>query len=305
MIDVCLLGCGGMMPLPNRKLTALLYRYNGKLILIDCGEGTQVSVKLAGWGFKSIDAFFITHYYADHVVGLPGFLLTLGNSGRTEPFTIYGPPFLTEVVKGLLVIAPQLPFPIHLVELSDKKISTYNIDEIIVNCMPVEHTIPCLAYSLVVNRAGKFDAIKANHNNVPMKYWSRLQKGIVVEDNDGLVYEPYMVLGEQRKGIKVTYCTDTRPIEALINFSSESDLFICEGMYGDDGKLTQANERKHMTFSEAADLAKKSNSKELWLTHYSPSIEDPDLFIDNTRKIYKNTIPGKDIMFKNLNYKNK
>lgn len=299
MVEVCLLGCGGMMPLPNRRLTALLYRFCGKMVLIDCGEGTQIPIKLAGWGFKAIDAICFTHYHADHIAGLTGFLLTLANSGRKEPLTLFGPPGLVEVVKGLTVIAPNLPFELLLVELSSK--STNRIGEILINSIPVDHRISCLAYSLEIKRPGKFDAGKAKALDIPIAFWSRLQSGEVVK-SDGKVYYPSMVLGEPRHGIKVTYCTDTRPIEDIIDLSVDSDLFICEGIYGDDEKLSNAIDKKHMTFTEAATLAKKSNVKELWITHYSPSLSDPDLFIDNAKNIFPNSIPGQDLMKKTLFY---
>lgn len=303
MIDVCLLGCGGMMPLPNRGLSALLCRQNGKMILLDCGEGTQVSIKLAGWGFKSIEALCVTHYHADHIVGLPGFLLTLGNSGRVEPLTIFGPPYLSEIVNSLRIIAPALPFEIILVELSEQWSTRNHIGDFIVKSLPVDHNIPCLAYSIEVNRAGKFDVQKAISHNIPMKLWNPLQKGEVVE-YEGKTFEPNMVLGNQRKGLKITYSTDTRPTEALIDFARESDLYICEGMYGDDALLPKAIERKHMTFSEAAALANKSDSKELWLTHYSPSLEYPNQYINNAKNIFTNTILGEDIMKKVIKFEN-
>ena len=113
MLELCLLGCGGMMPLPYRKLTSLMARYNGSSILIDCGEGTQVGIKEKGWSFKPIDVICFTHYHADHISGLPGLLLTLGNAQRTSPLLMIGPKGLERVVNSLRVIAPDLPFPIE------------------------------------------------------------------------------------------------------------------------------------------------------------------------------------------------
>lgn len=299
MIDVCLLGCGGMMPLPNRRLTSMLFRYNGKMILIDCGEGTQIPIKLAGWGFKAIDAICFTHYHADHIAGLPGFLLTLGNSGREEPLTIFGPPNLEDIVTGLTVIAPELPFEIKLVQLSYESCTTNTIGEIIINSIPIDHALPCLSFSLEIKRAGKFDVNKAKVFNIPIEFWNRLQKGESIT-HLGITYEPCMVLGEMRRGLKVTYCTDTRPTGSLVNFCRNSDLLICEGMYGAEDMLIKAIERKHMIFSEAATIADKSNSKELWLTHYSPSLGAPELFINNAKNIFANSILGADLMMKSF-----
>lgn len=118
MLDVCLLGSGGMMPLPYRWLTSLMVRYNGSSLLIDCGEGTQIAVKEKGWSFKPIDVICFTHYHGDHISGLPGLLLTMGNADRTKPLTLIGPKGLERVVNALRVIAPELPFPIVFREIS-------------------------------------------------------------------------------------------------------------------------------------------------------------------------------------------
>ena len=109
MIDITLLGTGGMMPLPYRALTSLMVRYNGRSLLIDTGEATQISIRRRGWSFNPIDTILITHFHADHISGLPGLLLAMGNADRTEPVTIIGPEGLERVVRGLLVIAPRLP----------------------------------------------------------------------------------------------------------------------------------------------------------------------------------------------------
>jgi ribonuclease Z len=301
MVDICLLGCGGMMPLPNRWLTSLLFRHNGKMILVDCGEGTQIPLKLAGWGFKAIDAICFTHYHADHIVGLPGLLLTMGNSGRTEPLTIFGPKNLFNIIKGILVIAPQLPFEIKLVELSNEDVTTNYIDDVIIKSIPVTHSIDCLAYSFEITRMGKFDSEKAKNNNVPMKFWSRLQKGEGIE-LEGELYTPEMVLGKSRKGLKVSYCTDARPDDAISEFANDSDLFICEGMYGDDEKLEKVIEKKHMLFSEAAMLARKGNVGELWLTHYSPALENPEEYLHYAKNIFENTVLGHDLLKQTLKF---
>lgn len=301
MLEVCLLGCGGMVPLPDRKLTSLMIRHNGKMILVDCGEGTQVGIKQLGWGFKSIEALFLTHYHADHIAGLPGFLLTLGNSGRTEPFTIFGPPPLAYVVSALTVIAPQLPYELKLSELSELEESKSQIGEFYIKAIPMDHMIPCLAYSFEIKRVGKFDAERAEAQRIPKEFWSILQKGITVE-YEGRKLIPDIVVGLPRKGLKVAYCTDSRPKEELVELSRESDLLICEGMYGDDALLDKAIERKHMIFSEAAAIADKSKSKELWLTHFSPSLRNPEEYISIAKSIFPNTMTGKDLLVKNFKF---
>lgn len=300
MLDICLLGTGGMLPLPNRFLTAMLARHNGRKLLIDCGEGTQVTMKMLGWGYKTLDVICITHYHGDHVTGLPGLLLTVGNAGRTEPMTIIGPPGLKEIVEGLLVVAKDLSFDIILKELPYKA-QTLEVGDFKISATPVDHRIPCFAYALEFDRQPKFLVEKARKNNIPQKYWKRLQYGEEVVDGDQ-VYKPHMVQGERRKGLKVGYCTDGRPNQGIVELIDRADLFICEGLYGDLESQAQAAKYKHMTYAEAATLAKQGGVKELWLTHFSPANVNTKEGLENATTIFPNTILGRDRMTKNLKF---
>lgn len=295
MLELCLLGCGGMMPLPYRKLTSLMARFNGSSILIDCGEGTQIGIKEQGWSFKPIDVICFTHYHADHISGLPGLLLTMGNADRTEPLLMIGPRGLERVVNSLRVIAPDLPFPIEFYELKEK-VEELEIHGYRIKAFRVNHNVLCYGYSIMIDRAGRFDVDKAKENGVDMKYWSRLQKGEVIETEDGRVLTGDLVMGPARKGLKCTYTTDTRPVASIVEHAEGSDLFICEGMYGEEEKKEKAAEYKHMTFYEAANLARKADVKELWLTHYSPSLVRPEDFMNKVKKIFPNSVAGKDLM---------
>ena len=300
MLDVCLLGTGGMMPLPYRWLTALMMRYNGKSILIDCGEGTQIAMKEKGWSPKPIDIICFTHYHADHISGLPGMLLTMGNAERTEPLLLIGPKGLQKTVNALRVIAPELPFEILFKELTEaEEIITFEGFQI--EAFKVNHNVVCYGYNLVVDRIGKFQLEKAVALNIPKLFWNRLQKGETVIDN-GEIYTPDMVLGATRKGLKVTYCTDTRPTNSIVDHANDADLFICEGMYGEPDKINKAKEYKHMTMYEAAKIALKAQVKELWLTHYSPSLTRPEEYMGNVKKIFSNTIAAKDGRSVELNF---
>ncbi|MDO4473988.1 MAG: ribonuclease Z [Eubacteriales bacterium] len=292
MLDVSLLGTGGMMPLPYRWLTSLMVRYNGSSLLIDCGEGTQIALKEKGWSFKPIDVICFTHYHGDHISGLPGMLLTMGNADRTEPLTLIGPKGLERVVGALRVIAPELPFRINCIEITEPE-QTFEMNGYRLKAFRVNHNVLCYGYSLEVDRAGRFDVERAISFGIPKKFWGVLQKGETVEE-DGKVYTPDMVLGPARKGLKITYATDTRPTESIRVNAKHSDLFICEGMYGEKDKLKKAKEYKHMTFYEAAELAREAEVKEMWLTHYSPSLNYPEEYIKDVRKIFGNAVAAKD-----------
>ncbi|MCI9014540.1 MAG: ribonuclease Z [Lachnospiraceae bacterium] len=292
MLDICLLGTGGMMPLPYRWLTSMMARYNGTGILIDCGEGTQIALKEKGWSPKPIDIICFTHYHADHISGLPGMLLTMGNAERTEPLLLIGPKGLTKVVNSLRVIAPELPFAINCLELTEAE-QTVAFDGFRIEAYKVNHNVLCYGYNIIVERIGRFDVNRALQLNIPKNYWNRLQKGEIIETEDG-TFTPEMVLGEPRKGLKVTYCTDTRPTESIVRAAAGADLFICEGMYGEPEKQQKAKEYKHMTFYEAAELAKKAAVKELWLTHYSPSLTRPEEYMRDVRKIFPAAVAAKD-----------
>ena len=292
MLDVCLLGTGGMMPLPKRWLTSLMLRYNGKSILIDCGEGTQLAIKEQGWSFNPIDVICFTHYHADHISGLPGLLLTMGNADRTEPVTMIGPKGLQKVVSALRVIAPELPFDIKYIEVTENE-QTIDICGLTIEAFKVNHNVLCYGYSIKVSRNGKFHVEKAMENDIPKNLWGRLQKGEKIE-YEGRLLTPDMVLGETRKGLHVLYCTDTRPVPVIANKGMGADLMILEGMYGEKDKIKKAKVYKHMTFFEAADIARQADPAQMWLTHYSPSLIRPDEYIEAAREIFPRTIAARD-----------
>lgn len=300
MLDVCLVGTGGMMPLPRRWLTALMTRYNGSSLLIDCGEGTQVAIKEKGWSFKPIDVICFTHYHGDHISGLPGLLLTMGNADRKEPLTLIGPRGLERVVNALRVIAPELPFDIKFIEITQPE-QVIELNGYRITAFKVNHNVICYGYTLEILRQGKFSAERAKEQEIPLKFWNSLQKGQTIEA-EGKIYTPDMVLGPERKGIKLTYTTDTRPTDSILKNAADSDLFICEGMYGEDDKADKAKGYKHMTFREAAILARNANVQEMWLTHYSPSLVRPDDYMDKVREIFSNAFPGKDGKSVELNF---
>ncbi len=280
------------MPLKNRWLSSCLLSVFGHSVLIDCGEGTQIALKWAGQKSKPIDVICFTHFHADHISGLPGFLLTMSNEGRTEPLTMIGPVGLETIVRALCLIAPNLTFDIRFIEVPSDG-TVIQSEPLTITPFRVRHGVPCLGYCFELKRAGKFDKEKALKNEVPLKVWSKLQHQDSVTYN-GVVYTSDMVLGAPRKGLKVTYTTDTRPVKNIAVHAAGSDLLICEGMFAEEDKLERAIETGHMLFSEAAGIASQAQVKKLWLTHYSPSLEYPEEGLSFASAVFPQTECGFD-----------
>ncbi len=286
MLDVCLPGTGGTVPKLDRFLSCCYLRYEGTGLLIDCGEGTQLAVKKAGFSLGKINTILLTHFHADHCSGLPGLLLSMGNEGRTDPVTILGPAGVDEIVKNLTSIAPELPYRLKTVTMGD--LDSCSAGAFDITSFELRHSCPCLGYDIRIRRGGKFDVEKARENGVPLRLWSRLQKGETVEG-----FTPSMVLGEARRGIHLVFATDTRPCEIISVMAAEADLLICEGMFEKD-KADRAKESGHMTMEEAARLAEKSGCGELWLTHYSPALPDPSVCFAEALAVFPNTVLSRD-----------
>ena len=293
MMDVCLAGTGGMLPLVRRYLTCCWVEVMGKAILIDCGEGTQVALSSADCHVNRMECLLITHFHADHISGLPGLMLTLGNHGKTTPLVIAGPSGIGRVVNSLLVIARQLPFEIIIKELNPKECESFDIAGLQVDTLPLKHKVPCLGYSITYHRKPVFNPEKASVLGIPVTYYKYLHKGENVEV-DGKVYTPDMVLDGERNPIKVTYCTDTQPFDGMADFARGSDLFICEGMYCDEEMRDKMDEKHHMLFTDAANIALKAEVPELWLTHYSPALVNPYEYKDEICKVFANTVVPRD-----------
>lgn len=304
MLDVCLAGTGGMMPLPYRHLTCLMLRHEGSQLLIDCGEGTQIALKKRGWSFNPIDYILFTHFHADHISGLIGLLLSIGNADRTDPVTLVGPRGLQKVVESLRVIAPELPFELEFMELGAEPVEYLQLGAFHITAFKARHRIPCYGYTVDIPRQGRFLVEQAQALGLPVQMWGLLQKGQTVEF-EGETYFPEMVLGPPRKGIRVSYCTDSRPTDNIAAGVRGADLFICEGMYGEKGSEQRAAEHKHMNFAEAADLAKEAGVHELWLTHFSPAMPRPEDYLETAQEIFPNTRVGKDGLSCTLNFEDK
>ena len=295
MPDICLAGTGGMLPLKDRYLTGCFLEYNGKAILIDCGEGMQVALASSDLKISRIEMILITHNHADHVTGL---LLSMGNCSREEPLDIYLPESAERVVRNLISVCGRLPFDVRLHMLPDKEAVSFTADKIdpmlTIYTLPVRHSVKCLAYSMLLEKKAVFQPDKAQSLGLPVKMWRVLHSGEAVTLDDGRVIQPDEVLGDKRPPVKVTYVTDTLPIDPIVNFAKDADLFICEGMYGDADKKQSMNEKGHMLMQDACRLAEKACVKELWLTHYSPAEKHPENFEKELKKLFPNVIISKD-----------
>ncbi len=296
MIDVTLLGCGGVMPLPGRALTSLFVRYNGSAILIDCGEGTQIELRRSKSKYSQIDAIFLTHLHGDHILGIPGLLLSFGLNERTAPLKIYGPAGIKEIVKTYSLVAPNLPFEIICEELTESEIALNEIG-LNISAFKVKHSVDCYGYRIDLLRNPKFDPEKAKALNIPIEYWKVLQKGETVGE-----FNPKEIFGENRKGISILYATDTRPVYNIAKFGKNLDLMVLEGMYNEAECDEKAEEKSHMTMAEALDIAKECKPSALWLTHFSPSMLEPNELENEVKSQFENATIGFDGLSTTLNF---
>ncbi len=292
------LGTSGMMPLPGRFLTSVLLRRDGELFLFDCGEGTQVSLKMLNLKWKKISAIFISHMHADHVTGLPGLLMLSSQVEREEPLYIYGPQKLVEYIDASRKILDMyINYEIIVTPVTEGEI--YHGDGFSINAFPLVHTKPCFGYSLVEEkRKGEFYPDKALELGVPKgRLWGKLQNGESVTLDDGRIISSSMVMGNPREGRKFSYVTDSLYFPEISDYVHDSDLLFCEGMFASDLK-DSAHEKKHMTSAEAAMIARDGYCDKLCLQHYSPRYSDRELKVlkDEAREIFPNTILTRDRM---------
>jgi ribonuclease Z len=278
VIEVCLLGNGGMMPLPGRPLSACLLRTGGETLLFDCGEGTQVNWRHSGWPYRPTGTLLLSHLHADHVAGLPGVLFQIAHSGRTEPVTIYGPRHTFEIVTHLTSIVGRTPYELRVIELDGGE-SLELPGGWRLATLATRHRMPCLAYTIAQPRAPRFNPERARELGVPLADWKRLQRGETMGD-----VAPADVLGPPRRGLKVALVTDTAYFAELTAFVEDADLLVCEAIYAGDEDTAKAEQRGHMVAGQAAQLARDSGARRLWLTHLSPSVERPEDVLERAQR---------------------
>lgn len=296
--EVFSLGTSGMMPLPGRFLTSALVRREGELFLFDCGEGTQVSLKMLNMRWKQISSIFISHMHADHVTGLPGLLMLSSQVDRTQPLTIYGPARLADYIESSRKILDMyINYEIRCIPVEPGVIA--ECDEYHINCFPLKHTKQCFGYSIVEKeRPGAFSVERALELRVPKgPLWGKLQRGEDVMNSEGVVIHPSDVLGEKRSGRKFSFVTDTMYFPEIADYVYGSDILFCEAMFSDDLEA-DAREKKHMTARQAAMCARDGEVGMLCLQHYSPRYSDRELKIlgEEAKAIFPSTVLTRDRM---------
>ena len=304
-MEAFILGCGGMMPLPYRHLTSVLLRRDGDLFLFDGGEGTQVSLRRLNLKWKKINAIFVSHTHADHVTGLPGILMLSAQVERTEPLYIYGPPKIVEYIEtSRKVLDMYINYPIIVKEITAPCI-VHHGEDYYIRCFPLDHTKTCVGYTLEeLDRPGEFNPEKALQLGVPVgPLWGQLQKGNNVQNSEGKTVRPEDVMGAKRSGRKFSFVTDTLYKNTIAKEVQGSDLLICEGMFEDE-LIDQAREKKHMTASQAATIARDANVKRMCMIHYSPRYTDKELpkLLEQAKKIFPAAELSKDRMHIEIPY---
>jgi len=306
-LEAFILGTGGMMPLPRRFLTSLLLRREGDLFLFDCGEGTQVSLKMLNLRWKKIHSIFISHMHADHVTGLPGMLMLSSQVDRDEPLYIYGPKRLGKYVQETRrILDMYINYDIVVREIEGEQM-IYENNEYAVTSFPLDHTKPCLGYTFCEKmRPGVFHPERAEALSVPRgPLWSKLQQGESVQLTDGRTVYPEQVMGDKRKGRKISFVTDTTYLPGIAGKVKDSDLFICEGMF--EAKLEEAaREKKHLTARQAAQIAQEAGGiDKMGLIHFSPRYTERDLqeLLKEAQELFPDTFLCKDRQSLDIQFK--
>lgn len=303
MVDVALIGTGALQPLPERALASAAITCSGRVILLDCGEGTQAAAKRAGVSLMKIDVIALTHYHGDHTYGLPGLLQSMGMAGREEPVCIFGPKGLGEAMKPFMMLCPRLPFELRFMEM-DGEIALGELisgwpERAYLTPFATHHRVSSQGYRFNLRRLGQFLPEQAKALGVPVAQWRALQHGEAV-CVEGVTIQPEQVMSAPRRGISVAYTGDTAPHASIAQAAKDADLLICEATYAEDEQEELAKEHGHMTFAQAAQLAGEAGAHELWLTHYSPMITEPQAYLGAAQERFVNTICGQDGLTKTL-----
>ncbi|MBN1482397.1 ribonuclease Z [candidate division KSB1 bacterium] len=297
-LKIIFLGTGAAAPSLTRGLPALAIRRQGKIILCDCGEGTQLRLMQAGLSPSKIHTICLSHLHGDHIFGLPGFLTSQQLFGRHAPLTITGPPGLSAYIETIAQISKYtLDYPVKVVELSPDTTSNFRIDQFIVTAKNLRHSSTCLGYRFhEAEKPGKFDAIRADQLGIPPGPQRRhLQHGESIQIENRQI-DPGDVVGPSIPGRVITYCTDTRPCAAAVELAQNCDVLIHDSTFS-DLYADRAEPTWHSTSREAATLAQEAGVGTLALWHLSIRIqaEEETALLAQARQVFAHTILPNDL----------
>lgn len=293
-MEIIFLGTSSAVPTLERNHPSIALRAFAEVMLFDCGEGTQRQLIEAKISPMKITKIFISHFHGDHILGLGGLIQSLGFRGREKDLDIYGPKGLQRIINAISNFGYfQINYNLNIHEIDDGTI--IETEEYVVECAKVEHNIPSYAYSIREKKKPLFLRKKAEELGIPPgPLYGKLHKGEEVEF-EGRIIKPEQVLGEAKKGKKISYSGDTRPCEAMIRLARDSDILIHESTYEAED-YQRAVDNAHSTSVEAAEIAREANVNELVLTHISTRYTSDENILSEAQKVFKNTKVAKDYM---------
>jgi ribonuclease Z len=291
-LDIVFLGTAGSMPTAQRSPAALMIRRGGERLLFDCAEGTQRQLLRSSVGLVDLREVFLTHFHADHVLGLPGMLKTFALRGREQPLDVYGPRGLVDLMASLRRVVGRLTYEVRLVELAPG--DALERDGYRLAAFAVAHGVSALGWSLIeATRPGRFDVETAEALGIPSgPERGALQRGERVSLPDGRTVEPEQVLGPPRPGRKIALTGDTAPSDEIVEAAWGSDVFVTEATFSDEER-ERAEETKHQTATQAADVARRANVRLLALTHLSSRYFGPEI-AGEARTLFPDTVVPRD-----------
>jgi ribonuclease Z len=289
-MELVVLGAGGFLPQPDRPLPGFAVRHDGKVYLLDAGEGTQVRMVEHGVSSAKLDAICISHLHGDHVFGLPGVMVRRSQEGqRTDPLDLFAPGPISSFLDGLVKAGSlQLPYEWNLRTLSHEK--RFELNDLSLTVASLNHRVETFGFALEVNSSlRRFRPGRADDLDIPEgPIRSKLQKGETVRLEDGREIEPEQVTDPPESGPKLVYITDTRPCYDLPGAFHSPELLIHEGMFLSDDKQ-HAQEKKHSTATEAARVAGHIEADRLLLTHFSHRYDNETVLLDEARETFQKT----------------
>ncbi len=292
-IKLTFLGTGGSWPAPGRHLPALAIQIDDVLNLFDCGEGTQKQLMKSNFSFMRIKNIFITHFHGDHFLGLPGLIQSMSFNGRKEPLEIFGPEGVLDIIPRTLSLGYySLSYKITVHELAPSAV--YDFGKFEIETLGNDHTIPSLSYSIKEKDVMKIDGDKAKEIGIPSRKLEKLRSEGSVLFNGRTVFLSEVLKGK-RRGRKIVYTGDTRPMESMVKFAHKADILIHDTTT-DSSLEPLVNEYGHSSSRQAAEIARDAEVKYLYLFHFSPRLDDLSTLLDEAKSVFPNSILSRDLM---------